>query len=859
MFEHVTGYAEVESQILGGELGIANIDPRRVVVFGAAKELFDELVEQRIMPLIQKHAVRIACSFGKDSTLLLALMVEGHRRAKQRGMPVAGPLIVTHGDTRIESPVMHQYALRQMRLLESYLDQEGIGHRLITASPHDRYSWPVMYVGGLKLLTVGASSTADCSIVLKQDPLKKVERELAKEFPEIVTATGVRLDESASRAQSIRDIGLDSGEVIIQNGNRDVAPIVDLITADVWLLLRCLGEGASREYGDSLPYWDESTFYLRRMYDDQDDSQCPITGTSSLGQQSGCGGSSLRSGCALCTVVNSDKQAETLTDLPHFPQLENLLAIRNWLSRNFSNMSYRRFIARKPNDSGYLKLQANTFNESWMTTVLRWLLQADRDEQHRAAQFHVRLVTGEWVSDKGVQAIINDDKLTPFQRISWLRWYLEDMSKPTFQLVTPTQLLLIDALWSRDGYRLAPFTALSIWKEVYHQGISVPFPPLDGERFKDPIPEPMYFPIARDPELMTLSEIETTGVFSRYLADLESLSFGRCGAATKLVRKEITTKPIQYGDKQGMAISCWFGDTITVPDVTLPNEGECGYSIDKEAAEWITGPMIDDYLKDVGELDRRNSIALRRLLSEGVLSLSERAQRNTARLMARAELYERAGMSQLEDGNPIMLAQCISHEEYERRKKNTADPELVDVPAAAVWQAPCVTQQWADLEIAIGQVLTLAKQLECRRLTVGITVNQMGQAWLFDGVNYSQLQQAISQQSQAIQQIFSRPERLLNLLPPNASLQKGRGREQTQRLRLLQQRAMRSLQEYRLYALELLDEALQGDVEGSSSGLLPVFVRNGGGMGILKDIEVARDYVQQLQRLYGYTRLAKCG
>lgn len=269
--------------------------------------------------------------------------------------------------------------------------------------------------------------------------------------------------------------------------------------------------------------------------------------------------------------------------------------------------------------------------------------------------------------------------------------------------------------------------------------------------------------------------------------------------------------------------------------------------------------MIDDYLKDVGELDRRNSIALRRLLSEGVLSLSDRAQRNTARLMARAELYERAGMSQLEDGNPVMLAQCISHEEYERRKETTSKPELVDVPASPTWQAPCFAQQWADLEMAIRQVLALAKQLECRRLTVGITVNQMGQAWLFDGVNYSQLQQAISQQSQAIQQIFSRPERLLNLLPPNASLQKGRGREQTQRLRLLQQRALRSLQESRLHALGQLEEALKGDVEGSSSGLLPVFVRNGGGMGILKDIEVARDYVQQLQRLYGYTRLAKCG
>ncbi|MGN5148507.1 hypothetical protein ACTG23_00945, partial [Aeromonas enteropelogenes] len=133
----------------------------------------------------------------------------------------------------VENPVMHQYATRQMRLLGEYLDKEGIAHELITASPEDRYSWPVMYVGGLKLLTVGASATADCSIVLKQDPLKRVERGLARAYPEIVTATGVRLDESASRAQSIREIGLQNATVVHNNGNRDVAPIVDLTTAEV--------------------------------------------------------------------------------------------------------------------------------------------------------------------------------------------------------------------------------------------------------------------------------------------------------------------------------------------------------------------------------------------------------------------------------------------------------------------------------------------------------------------------------------------------------------------------------------------------------------------------------------------------
>lgn len=159
--------------------------------------------------------------------------------------------------------------------------------------------------------------------------------------------------------------------VVGADGSRNVAPIVDLSTPEVWLLLRCMGVGAKREYGDHLPHWDSSTAYLRRLYSDQDESNCPISGSSVLPTRGGCGGSSLRSGCALCTVVNSDKQAESLTDLPQYPQLRNLLAVRNWLSNNFANMQYRRFLARKPSADGYLKLQANTMNEVWMVKVLR--------------------------------------------------------------------------------------------------------------------------------------------------------------------------------------------------------------------------------------------------------------------------------------------------------------------------------------------------------------------------------------------------------------------------------------------------------------------------------------------------------
>ncbi|MGL5128587.1 MAG: hypothetical protein ACRC7D_10620 [Aeromonas popoffii] len=49
MLKHVVGLAEVEATLLGGELAVVNIDPRREVIFGAAQELLEELVEERII------------------------------------------------------------------------------------------------------------------------------------------------------------------------------------------------------------------------------------------------------------------------------------------------------------------------------------------------------------------------------------------------------------------------------------------------------------------------------------------------------------------------------------------------------------------------------------------------------------------------------------------------------------------------------------------------------------------------------------------------------------------------------------------------------------------------------------------
>ncbi|MUG29440.1 hypothetical protein [Aeromonas salmonicida] len=153
-------------------------------------------------------------------------------------------------------------------------------------------------------------------------------------------------------------------------------------------------------------------------------------------------------------------------------------------------------------------------------------------------------------------------------------------------------------------------------------------------------------------------------------------------------------------------------------------------------------------------------------------------------------------------------------------------------------------------------MLKLHLSLENRRVVVAFTLSQMGVAWHFDGVQYRELQQVIAQQVQAIQLLFSKPERLLSLLPASATLHKGRSREQNLRLRQLQQRALSALHLHRTRGIGRARCWRHRAGRHDGGGVKPG-VRGQGGMGFMKDVAQARAYVEQLQRLYGYSRLAK--
>ncbi|MND26350.1 hypothetical protein D3C80_167970 [compost metagenome] len=848
--------AELRQEGTQDPLAVVSIHPMKAMAFAAAKERFEQLVA-RVQPVLLAHPCRIAVSFGKDSMLTLAIFVEAYRQLLKAGQAPCAPLLITRADTGIESPVMNMFARRQVSLLNAYLDQEQIPHEIHEATPPDRYSWSVMYLSGLKLITVGASKYADCSAILKVEPLQKVEATLAKRFAgnRIVTVTGVRLSESADRAESIRKYGLDKG-VLVEGEDRslDFAPIVDLDTDEVWMLLRCMGESARREYGSCLPFWDASTWYLQKLYGDQADN-CPITasGAMSGGRSGGCS-SSLRSGCALCTVVNSDKQAESLSDLPQYPQLANLLAIRNWMSHHFFNMQYRRFIGRKPDEHGYVALHPNTMNERWMTSMLRWCLQADRDEALRAEAFQNALLSDAWRQDTGVMAILNDtdSRMTRAHKAEWLENYVLEMQQPTFQIVTPTQLLMIDAFWSRDGYDIAPFAALKTYHEVYHLGESVAYPTVTGSRYTNSIPASRYVHIERDPELRELAEIDRSQIFASYMADLTALDFAPQGCGTVRKMRMFETQPVRYGDKTGAVFSVWSGEWDEVPAITPTDEDDaCGYVIDEEAASFILNEAIGDYVRlhdqfyhGESGLAHRANVTLRRLLSEGVLRLSDNAKRHTARLMARADIYHRHGLTFMADcEDPAMVARTLSEGDYQTAVA-LLKPEMV-VTSELV--APTMHEQLQDLAIALLQIRKLYKNLAQRRALGMVTLQQMGRQFTFDGVAYAAVTDHYGIQLSALRQLCRSPRNLLTLLPVNATL-----RSEGMSLAVedhLQQACQQLVAEFNTVlqaGWRVIADTLKGERHGAKEMTL-FFVNNR--MGFMQDPQAAWQYADQQCRL----------
>lgn len=395
----------------------------------------DQLFEQGM-------TVQVACSFGKDSSVVLVLALESLKRRIEAGKPCS-PLYITHSNTGIENPAMDVYSSAMIGQLEQFAGRHGLPIEIVIVRPSLTASFQYGTLGRGKLpVFVGANRA--CSVDWKITPQRKAAKELLKRFQhpgELVTLVGTRFSESASREAAMRERGDDAGQVTVSaEDNSLTQPVIaDWEVDEVWsLLMAC-----DKSRGGSIQTFVENFDWCLSLYRDANEGMCAVI-TGDGGNRSACNS---RFGCVFCTVNGEkDRSMEAMIDgdPEKYGYLKGLNAFRQYLISTRRDLSRRQWLGRKLSSAGYLKVTPSMYSYEMRRDLLRFLLTLDIEEEERAAEHEARLFRGE----------IPD---TEDNRV---------LCGPMFQLVTAKQLVSIDFAWSLDYGPKTAFPALVEWYEI---------------------------------------------------------------------------------------------------------------------------------------------------------------------------------------------------------------------------------------------------------------------------------------------------------------------------------------------------------------------------------------------------------
>lgn len=460
------------------------------------RDLFFDVVE-RIKPVIAKHTCRVACSFGKDSNLVLSATVEAYRQAIKSGLIEKDkPLIVTNIDTGVDDIFVRAQIRYEVAELKRYCKANGINLIYRSATPPVRYSWSVMYLSGMKLPSF-AKSSADCSVILKIDPAKKLESELSKTFGDIVTILGVRNDESTRRSNSIKRHGLDDVSIIEKSINgktvRTFAPIVDLSTDDVFAILRRSGAEPIVETNYPIPTYKAHNKLLIKLYGDAQET-CPVASFQPAAEaRSGSCGNGSRFGCFTCLKVVKDRSANARERFAQYERVKHVKRIRDWMAHHADDMTTRAPMGKSMCPiTGAIVVQENTYSAQTLEKLIWWFSQATREDYLFVERFKALLAQGTPELDEGYAEIANDPDLDEKSMAFYLAHYVEASTEHLIQPLTIEHIMMICAIHARDGIALPPYRALHIWNEVWN-GNYIPWPVIEGEPANDAVPDPRFY------------------------------------------------------------------------------------------------------------------------------------------------------------------------------------------------------------------------------------------------------------------------------------------------------------------------------------------------------------------------------
>ncbi|WP_116894789.1 phosphoadenosine phosphosulfate reductase family protein [Pseudomonas savastanoi] len=397
----------------------------------------------RIGELIdQGYTCCSAVSFGKDSSVVLTLMLEAIRRRVEAGLYVP-PAFVTTANTGTENPGMETYADAMITELEMYCARHDLPITVIQVQPSMTSSFAYATLGRGKL-PVFAGASRSCSVDWKLRPQQKALKQLLSTLQnpgELVTFVGTRLSESTTRATNMRVRGEDeAGRLSLnEHGSYNCSIIADWEMEEVWeLLMACDANrgGPYRTYVDNFDW-------CLDLYKEANEGVCAII-TGDGGNKAACGS---RFGCAWCTVTGErDKSMEAM--IASAPEkhghMVGINRFRNHLINTRWDMGRRDWIGRTYSEAGYINVTGTAYNAEMRRELLRYLLTLDVLEEERAEEHDARMFLGELEKTESN----------------------ETLRGITFQYITPKNLLAIDFAWSLSyGFDHA-FPALTEWYEI---------------------------------------------------------------------------------------------------------------------------------------------------------------------------------------------------------------------------------------------------------------------------------------------------------------------------------------------------------------------------------------------------------
>lgn len=352
-----------------------------------------ELIKEEIKDEYRKPHNKdwiVGFSGGKDSTLMLHLVVEGLLEIpfSQRNRRVH----VVANDTLVESPIMSHYVEQILKRLQGSLAQLQLPFIVQKTYPAPDCTFWVNLIG--RGYPAPTRMFRWCTDRMKIKPTTNYIREQVSEKGEVLLLLGVRRTESSARAKTAKRY--DNGERL--NRHNDITgcwvfrPILEVFTEEVWEYLM-----------HSDPPWGGNHRDLFMLYKNATGGDCPVVLDPDTAPS--CGSSSIRFGCWTCTVVEKDKSFRNSME-QGFEYLEPMADFRDWL-REYCYCPDNRMPWRR---NGQIGLGPLTFESR--KHVLKCLMDLqDKVGERLISASEVQHIERIWKEDKSQTAIHKADRL----------------------------------------------------------------------------------------------------------------------------------------------------------------------------------------------------------------------------------------------------------------------------------------------------------------------------------------------------------------------------------------------------------------------------------------------------------------